>query len=193
MLRFTPIMIAIIFAAGSASASCYRDVVEFSEGICAEFVGLSGEVAAEKYSGNLGASLEGLIEKLADLDGSVDVEVAKSRYQNVLQKDVPAALREGRECRLEVAKLFFDKICPSDQSSTTTVPALAAGWKFAVIQDADGWTNVRTGPGTNYQIVTRIYDGEKFTVRPDRSNWWQVRSTSGASGYMHVSRIRLRP
>ena len=181
-----------ILSMTAATANCYRDVVEFSEGICAEFVGLSGEVAAQKFSGGLDASLNGLIEKLADIDGNVDVSVARSKYTNVLQKDVPVALREGRECRLEVAKLFFDKICPSDQSSTTR-KSVASEWKFARIQDPDGFTNVRSGPGTNYQIVTRIFDGEDFHALPGGDNWWQVRSRSGASGYMHVSRIRLMP
>lgn len=119
--------ILLMCSTAVALGSCYRDVIEFSEGICAEFVGLSGEVAAEIYSGNLGANLNGLIERLADLDGNVDVEIARTKYQNILQEDVPDALREGRECRLEVAKVFFDRICPSDQSSSNRAPALELG------------------------------------------------------------------
>lgn len=194
-------------SAGAAAANCYRDVVEFSAGICAEFVGLSGKVAAEKYSGSLGASLDGLIEKLADLDGNVDVEVARNRYENILQQDVPAALQEGRDCRLEVAKLFFDRICPAQGAAVAPAPApapapasasapasaLEPGWKWAVVADPDGWTNIRSGPGTEFQIVTKIHEGQTFSARPSDSNWWQVRASDGAAGYMHVSRIRLRP
>jgi len=55
-------------------------------------------------------------------------------------------------------------------------------WQSANIQDPDGWTNVRTGPGSKYEGVARIYEGEDFEVQSGPEDWWQVRSRSGTSG-----------
>lgn len=63
----------------------------------------------------------------------------------------------------------------------------------AVINDADGWTNVRVQPNMNAAIVTKIYDGEQFYFeRVPGSNWVKVYRTADATeniGYMHGSRV----
>jgi hypothetical protein len=61
----------------------------------------------------------------------------------------------------------------------------------AVIQDPDGYTNVRRAPTTTSPIVDRVYEGDVFHTRPVDADWWQVRTSTGAVGYMHVSRIRV--
>lgn len=146
---------------------CWRDVMEFSEGICAKFVGLSGEESAMKYSGELNANLDGFLEKLADIGAEANVSIARAKYDNILREDVPEALRHGQVCRLEVAETFFDKICPNGSPSGYTVDSVdedsvknvVSRWEFARIEDSDGWTNVRSGPGMNYVVVTKIYEG----------------------------------
>lgn len=178
-----------------ASADCYRDVIEFSEGICAEFVGLSGSSASQKYSGELEARLSGLLDKLADVGGGGQAAIETEEYENILRTDVPRVLQEGRTCRLEVARLFFDKICASPTPSGRLQQAPAPDPRFAstaFIEDADGFTNVRSGPGTQYQIISRVSDGEPFYTRVQDGAWWEVKTATGAVGYMHRSRIRLR-
>ena len=64
----------------------------------------------------------------------------------------------------------------------------------AVINDADGWTNVRIKPNMNANIVTKIYDGEQFYFDyVPGINWVKVYRTADASaqsiGYMHKSRV----
>lgn len=63
--------------------------------------------------------------------------------------------------------------------------------KTAIINDPDGYTNVRKGKGTNHAIITKIYNNEKFTVIPSDENWWQVRTKDGKSGYMYYDRVKL--
>lgn len=76
------------------------------------------------------------------------------------------------------------------------VSSLSTGgnvYQEAVINDADGWTNVRKGPSTNSEIVTKIYDGEHFYFeRVLGSNWVKVYRTADAAeciGFMHGSRV----
>lgn len=62
----------------------------------------------------------------------------------------------------------------------------------AVINDPDGYTNVRQQPNGKSQIIARISEGQGFTTHPQSAEWWQVKLGNGAIGYMHKSRIVLQ-
>lgn len=62
----------------------------------------------------------------------------------------------------------------------------------AVINDPDGYTNLRMGPGTDHGVITQVRDREVFEVLTQAGDWWQVRTEHGKVGYMHRSRVRLR-
>jgi hypothetical protein len=69
--------------------------------------------------------------------------------------------------------------------------ALAGG--HGVINDPDGFTNVRAEPRETAAIVARVRSGEVFEYgNPSMygSEWWKVTLASGKTGWMHYSRIR---
>jgi hypothetical protein len=78
---------------------------------------------------------------------------------------------------------------------------LCLGWaptQFAsartrgVIDDPDGFTNVRTAPRENAAIVARVKAGEIFEYDgTQKEAWWKVTLASGKTGWMHSSRIRM--
>ncbi len=62
----------------------------------------------------------------------------------------------------------------------------------AVINDPDGYTNVRTGQSSSSAIVAKVKAGEIFEFESGGdSEWRKVTLASGKTGWMHVSRIRL--
>ncbi len=61
----------------------------------------------------------------------------------------------------------------------------------AMINDPDGYTNVRQAANVKSQIVSRVSKEEFFQTHSQNSEWWQVRLNSGAIGYMHKSRILM--
>ena len=63
--------------------------------------------------------------------------------------------------------------------------------RTAVINDPDGFTNVRDTPSTSGAIVARINDGERFSTRVQQRPWWRVRLENGTEGWVHRSRIRI--
>lgn len=63
----------------------------------------------------------------------------------------------------------------------------------ATVVDPDGWTNLRSGPSTASPIVGRVNEGELFWTEPRDGAWWPVRTSAGAEGYIHRSRVRLNP
>ena len=70
-------------------------------------------------------------------------------------------------------------------------PSTARFTQAAVIEDPDGYTNVRSGPAESFPVVARVNRGEVFTTYPQGGEWWQVRTADSRVGYMAASRIRL--
>ena len=69
-------------------------------------------------------------------------------------------------------------------------------YKFSmlgVINDPDGYTNLRSGAGTGFEVVERILETDIFDYYPtSESNWWSVTNIrTCSSGYVHKSRIQL--
>lgn len=68
----------------------------------------------------------------------------------------------------------------------------AAKTQTAVINDKDGWTNVRNAPNMEGTIIDRIYEDEIFEVTPNlNENWWVVKTPNSIEGYMHKSKIKI--
>jgi N-acetylmuramoyl-L-alanine amidase len=57
-----------------------------------------------------------------------------------------------------------------------------AGQATATILHPD--TNVRSGPGTQYTIVTRVQKGEQFPILRQDGDWFQIRLANGKTGYI---------
>jgi hypothetical protein len=61
----------------------------------------------------------------------------------------------------------------------------------AVIDDPDGFTNVRSSRSASSAVVARVNRNEQFSTYRQDGEWWQVRTRDGTIGYMHASRIRV--
>ena len=61
----------------------------------------------------------------------------------------------------------------------------------AVINDPDRYTNIRGGPGTKYDVIARILEGEVFCVTSRKGNWWPIRTANGITGYIYYDRVRI--
>ncbi|MEG1360779.1 MAG: SH3 domain-containing protein [Clostridia bacterium] len=61
----------------------------------------------------------------------------------------------------------------------------------AVINDPDGYTNLRKAPDGKSAIIGRVDKENSFYTHPQAGDWWQVRVNSSMQGYMHKSRILM--
>ena len=63
--------------------------------------------------------------------------------------------------------------------------------RLAVINDPDGYTNLREGPGVDRKVVTTVKNDELFYYTPNNSSsWWRVQILDSCTkGYIHNSRI----
>jgi hypothetical protein len=61
----------------------------------------------------------------------------------------------------------------------------------ATTNDPDPPTNIRNGPGSNYEIVARIQKGEIFLVDLQGSgDWLPVKTSDNKFGYIHRPLVR---
>lgn len=79
-------------------------------------------------------------------------------------------------------------------SDDAPAPATAPGEAYtlaAVIDDPDGFTNIRAAQNTQSAIVGKVLEGEKFLTYKQPGQWWRVRKADGTMGYMFRKYIRL--
>jgi hypothetical protein len=75
---------------------------------------------------------------------------------------------------------------------TFALAALAQAGQRGVINDPDGFVNVREGKDVDSAVIARVKTGEPFTFEPEEdAEWCKVTTAAGKSGWMHHSRIRL--
>ena len=74
---------------------------------------------------------------------------------------------------------------PADGSVTTTSTATI---QIGDVRYIDGRVNLRTGPGTNYSIITTLSDRTKVTVvgkgQASDGRWWLKVTTNGRTGWV---------
>ncbi len=127
-------------------------------------------------------------------DSSTDaaVEIAKA--------EAAKAEAEAAKAEAEAAKAQAEQAAASANAAAASANARAQSsasqtvTRAAVINDPDGWTNVRSGQSSNSSIVTKMWEGEVFYVdyTPGRK-WVPVRQsqTGPRIGYIYAKLIRL--
>jgi Bacterial SH3 domain len=70
--------------------------------------------------------------------------------------------------------------------------SLAQAERTGVINDPDGFVNVRAEKSGDAAVIATVKTGEPFTFEWENdADWYKVTLRSGKTGWMHLSRIRL--
>lgn len=83
--------------------------------------------------------------------------------------------------------------------AAAAVSAAAQNYRFGLVKDQGGQTNIRKGPGTSYPVVETAPDGSFINFRHLGNGWAEVYTcyTNGSEqdliGYMASSRIVVPP
>jgi N-acetylmuramoyl-L-alanine amidase len=126
-------------------------------------------------------------------DDAVTATVAASavnlRGQPTTQGELLSTLAQGTSLRvLEKRGDWYQVKTPDGKIGWV------AGWlidvkEAAVPRDAyvtilNPDTNLRSGPGTSYDIVGRVQAGERYQVVKQEDDWFQIRLQDGSTGYV---------
>lgn len=60
----------------------------------------------------------------------------------------------------------------------------------SVYSPGDGFLNLRTGPGSSFAIVRRMYHGDSVYLGERKGNWVFVQHASGAKGWAYSKYLR---
>ena len=83
-------------------------------------------------------------------------------------------------------------VAAGDAAPAATVPTAHEAFTLAaVIDDPDGFTNIRSEPGTAAAIVGKVLKDETFLTYDQPGSWWRVRKADGTTGFMFRKYIRL--
>jgi hypothetical protein len=63
--------------------------------------------------------------------------------------------------------------------------------ELAMINDPDGYVNVRSDKSTDSEILFKIKETEFFLCEPTADNWWKIDDFYTKTGFVHKSRIQL--
>lgn len=80
---------------------------------------------------------------------------------------------------------------PTTGESDTPAAAGEAFTLAAVINDPEGFTNIRAEPSSSATIVGKVLEGEKFLTYQQSGRWWRVRKADGTTGFMFRKLIRV--
>ncbi|WP_371154207.1 SH3 domain-containing protein [Jannaschia sp. 2305UL9-9] len=72
-------------------------------------------------------------------------------------------------------------------------PLAAAAQTLFVAQTNDGYLNLRSGPGTRFDILRRLSPGDRVDVEEEIGSWAKVRLPSGDRGWASLKYLERAP
>jgi hypothetical protein len=82
-------------------------------------------------------------------------------------------------------------VAGDDPSAGSPAAPVEAFVLAAVIDDPEGFTNIRAEPSSQSAILGKVLEGEKFLTYQQSGAWWRVRKGDGTTGYMFRKLIRV--
>jgi len=70
------------------------------------------------------------------------------------------------------------------------VPYQAGPAKYYVFSPNDGFLNLRTGPGTNFGVISRMYNGSWVEILERSGNWVRVYHEFGDEGWAYSKYLK---
>lgn len=61
----------------------------------------------------------------------------------------------------------------------------------ALINDPEGWVNLRSSPSIKSSIIVKIENGYKVEVIERQGNWFKVKTSLGDIGYIYSNRLQI--
>ncbi|WP_175549588.1 SH3 domain-containing protein [Chryseobacterium polytrichastri] len=124
-------------------------------------------------------SIAFLCEKSLNIADLGTVQSFLHKYLTIKNK-----LEKNNYYNFERLKLFTENLSIFDKDTNNTVS------KSFIIQDPDGYTNLRKDKNASSEILQKIKSGESIDVLENQGDWWLVKTNEGKQGYVHKSRVK---
>jgi hypothetical protein len=127
-------------------------IADTADRICG-IVATQGDTSASKVSGDVHAELSGLAKRLASLGVSGTGDITSLKYEGLLQQDLPATLKDIRECKLKVLEKLQSAVLPAG----STAPSEARAPTPDLLQSPSSASIVDTAKSPNQQDDYGLY------------------------------------
>ncbi|MDR3025140.1 SH3 domain-containing protein [Chryseobacterium sp.] len=81
---------------------------------------------------------------------------------------------------------YFTKVFQTEQEHINESDSI----EVYVIEDPDGYTNLRKEKSAQSEILQKIKTGEQIEVLDNTGDWFLVKTKEGKTGYVHKSRVK---
>lgn len=120
---------------------------------------------------------------------SVMLTIDKSKTVYVLEKDSNWA-KVSYNNQIGYLPLNYISIIKNENNTTQSPTTPEKTGKIGTIS-VSGSLNVRKGPDTDYDIVTKLYTGDIVLILEEASNgWFKVETMSGVTGWLNGSYVK---
>jgi hypothetical protein len=65
-----------------------------------------------------------------------------------------------------------------------TAPPVEQNPQALITDTPTGWLNVRSGPGTNYPILTKVYPGKSYPLLQEEEKWYKIKAGLDIEGWV---------
>lgn len=104
-----------------------------------------------------------------------------------------AKTKDARAVKLEDNKKEGTEYYDSSYSKIDKIaPLITNAYHSNIIQDSDGYTNLRKQKSSSSEILQKIKTGEHIEVLDNTGDWFLVKTKEGKKGYVHKSRIKSK-
>ncbi|WP_161596617.1 SH3 domain-containing protein [Chitinophaga vietnamensis] len=142
---------------------------------------------ATLLDGSLRAEIPGFSEELYDLDDATKKALADNHFFGYKAlEDYTNKQYQSEKQREQQRNDNGDYFLLHDDVTTKNI----ARSKTGVINDPDGFTNIRSGSNSKAPVIGKIVDKEKFHYWTLNADWWVVQTNKGLRGFVHKSRIK---
>src|SRR5882724_7185538 len=151
-------------------------------------------VSADTILLKSGETLKGQITSESDLSVTVSTETLTGKTDKTIASEiVGVTLSSPAENKPEAAESPSEE-SPSKSGEKLDVTPDAEGFygvPDAVIDDPDGYVNLRKDKSADSPIIAKVKKDEPFEYRcTQNATWCKVKLASGVTGWMHYSRIK---
>ncbi|MDN5786427.1 SH3 domain-containing protein [Pseudorhodobacter sp.] len=132
----------------------------------------------------LGAAAQTLYVKQTH-DGFLNLRSGPGVQFDILQRMSPGDRVEVLESKGTWRRVQHQDGRTGWTSGKYLAPGLIFGQILKVVQTSDGYLNLRTGPGSGYSILRRIYPGDRVRLLDAQGAWRKVALGNDLVGWAH--------
>lgn len=86
---------------------------------------------------------------------------------------------------------LYEKLYTVQKEIYKTITPQKTSREYGIVDDKDGWVNLRLEPNVNSTVMARILNGTNLEILDKTENWFKVSTESGRVGYIFKDRLIL--